>query len=112
MSVRDNAGGGGKTEFRWSVYGLSGHMNVKNSGSVTFEVVDYIQSGTVKVYGTDNPNNITHISNVTLLGSFLINSKGKKETIETDKKYPYLVLYPVYAESWSGGEANLVKITI
>ena len=99
-------------EFCWGVYGLSDHMNLKNTGSVTFEVLKYTASGKINIYGTDDPTNITHTSNVTLLGNFKV-AKDAKATIQTDKTYPYIVLYPVYETGWtSGNKVNTVKVTM
>ncbi len=104
----------GSAALVWSVYGLSGGINFENTGRVTFTVLNYAASGNVGVYGTTYP---TDLSNRGHLYGYVSTGAGvnTEQVVETPdvESYPYIVLYPIYAEGWSGMQAiNACKIII
>ncbi len=90
----------------WSVYGLSGGITFKNTGRVTFTVLNYVTAGNVGVYGTTSPTDL--LNNGHLYGYFKTNAGvNMAQVIETPdiESYPYIALRPVYAAGWSNNNA-------
>ncbi len=90
----------------WSVYGLSGGITFKNTGRVTFTVLNYVTAGNVGVYGTTSPTDL--LNNGHLYGYFKTNAGvNMAQVIETPdiESYPYITLRPVYATGWSNNNA-------
>lgn len=95
----------------WSVYGLSGGINLKNTGRVIFTVLNYVTAGNVGVYGTDSPTKLSN--NGHLYGYFRTNAGNMEQVIETPdmESYPYIVLYPIYSSEWTHNNAiNVCRV--
>lgn len=60
------------------------------------------------MFGTNSPNTLSHVSNVTHLTTFETTNAGHTAEYKLDKSYPYIVLYAVYkTNDWS----SVVEIT-
>lgn len=102
----------GSAALVWSVYGLSGGINIKNIGKVTFTVLNYVTAGNVGVYGTTSSTDLSN--NGHLYGYFKTNAGNMDQVIETPDmaSYPYIVLHPIYASGWTNNNSiNICKIT-
>lgn len=100
----------GGADFVWSVYGLSGGINLENTGRVTFTVLNYTSAGNVGVYGTTSP---TGLSNNGHLYGYFKTDAGAAQVIETPdiESYPYIVLHPVYASGWTNNNTiNVCRV--
>lgn len=101
----------GSAALAWSVYGLSGGINLKNTGRVTFTVITYASSGNVGVYGATSPTNLSN--NGHLYGYFRTNAGNMEQVMETPdmESYPYIVLYPIYSSGWTNNNAiNVCRV--
>ncbi len=96
----------------WSVYGLSGGITFKNTGRVTFTVLNYVTAGNVGVYGTTSPTDL--LNNGHLYGYFKTDAGANMaQVIETPdiESYPYIALRPVYASGWTNNNAiNVCRV--
>lgn len=110
------AGADAGVPFRQTLNGLTGHSNHANKGHVSLTLITMPYSGSfsVGIYGTDNPNEVSHGANVTNLGAFTISSSqvGKTQIIDTGTTYKYIVMYPIYQSGWTSGNGCLCEIKI
>ena len=104
--------------FVWQVYGLSGSINLKNTGKVKLTILNFLANGGVNVYGATSPTELYHNAyyNLHLYGTFAINSGqvNIEQVVDTPdiNTYPYIVIYPVYATGWSNNSSiNICEIT-
>lgn len=103
--------------LRITLYGLSGHMNLENKGNVSLLLKTFPYSSTfqVNVYGANSPDTLNHSSDVTLIGSFIMNTSNidKLQNIQVSlTDYKYIVLYPVYQTGWTTGAGCISEIRI
>lgn len=101
-------------EFIWTVYGLSSGINLKNTGKVKFEVLNYAAAGNVGVYGTTSPTDLSNSGHAYGYFSTSAGMTNIEQVIETPdiESYPYIVLYAIYAAGWTNGNSkNTCKIS-
>lgn len=103
--------------LRITLYGLSGHMNLENKGNVSLLLKTFPYSSTfqVNVYGANSPDILNHSSDVTLIGSFIMNTSNidKLQNLQVSlTDYKYIVLYPVYQTGWTTGAGCISEIRI
>lgn len=104
--------------FTWGICGLSGSINLKNTGKVTLTLLNFLAAGNVNVYGATSSTDLYYnaFCDLYLYGTFAINS-GKiniEQVVNTPdiNTYPYIVIYPVYATGWSNNSSiNICEIT-
>ncbi|MBD5480227.1 MAG: hypothetical protein HDR14_13210 [Lachnospiraceae bacterium] len=102
--------------FVWSVCGLSGSINLKNTGRVMLKLLNFAAVGNVNVYGATSPTRFYDGYNEHLYGSFAINSGhvNIEQVIDTPdiNAYPYIIIYAVYAVGWSNSNSiNTCEMT-
>ena len=97
-------------QVRWSIisYGNE-HMNIENNGKVKLKAISHTGGANkISIYGTNDPANTTHASNVTLITTCNVTS-ALDTTIDTGSEYEYLVLYNVYQTGV--GATSIVQIS-
>ena len=101
-------------EFVWGICGLSGSINLKNTGRVKLTVLEFVKQGNVGVYGTTSPTDLSHSGHAYGFfgtGPGVTNTEQVVETPDIET-YPYIVLYAIYATGWSNNSSiNTCKIS-
>lgn len=105
-----------KNVHHQTLNGLTGHSNYENKGHISLLLKTMPYSGTfsVGVYGSNNPDELSHGSNVTALGTFEIKTAqiGVTQVINTGSTYKYIITYPVYKSGWTSGTGAIAEIKV
>ena len=101
---------------RQTINGLTGHSNYENKGHISLLLKTMPYSGTfsVGVYGSNDPDELSHGSKVTALGTFEIKAAqiGVTQVIDTGSSYKYIITYPVYKSGWTSGTGAIAEIKV